>query len=161
MIGVSMQTIVYEVERGVALITLNRPHAKNALDAVMRLELASVVATIQGDESVRAVIITGAEGAFCSGGDIRGMQDSTAEDARARMISMHDRCEPLINLDRPVIAAVDGVAYGAGLGLALAADILLATPRARFCASFLRVGLFPDFALVYTLPRAVGPPPDR
>jgi len=151
-----MQTIIYAVEDGVATITLNRPRAKNALDTVMRQELTEAIATIQGDASVRAVVLTGAEGAFCSGGDIRGMQESTAESARDRMISLHNWCEPLINLDRPVIAAVDGVAYGAGLGLALTADIVLASPGARFCAPFLRMGLIPDFALLYTLPRVVG-----
>lgn len=150
-------TILYAVEDGVATITLNRPAQKNALDMVMREELGDVVSAIRRDRGVRVVILGGAGGAFCAGGDIGTMHSgASAEEARERMVKLHLTIEELITLDRPVIAKVDGPAYGAGFGLALTADLILASPRARFCLSFLRLGAIPDCATFYTLPRMVG-----
>jgi len=152
------RSIGFELDRGVATLTLNRPERKNALDAEMREEIAAVLQRVRASEEVRALVLTGAGGEFCSGGDIRGMSggEISAQAGRARMLAAHAWVRPLMELDRPVIAAVDGVAYGGGLGLALAGDFLIATPRARFCASFMRVGLVPDTGLLYSLPRAVG-----
>lgn len=151
------KTILYAVEDGVATITLNRPAQKNALDMVIRNELGEVVNAIRHDRGIRAVILGGAGGAFCAGGDIGTMNSgASAEEARERMVKLHVIIEDLITLDRPVIAKVDGPAYGAGFGLALTADLILATPRARFCLSFLRLGAIPDCATFYTLPRMVG-----
>ena len=139
------QTLLHTSEEGVATITLNRPAQRNALDMVMREELAHAVDAIRRDREVRAVILGGAGGAFCAGGDIGTMDaDPSAEHARERMVRLLFTVEALITLDRPVIAKVDGAAYGAGLGLALTADLVLATPRARFCLSFLRLGAIPD-----------------
>jgi 2-(1,2-epoxy-1,2-dihydrophenyl)acetyl-CoA isomerase len=154
----ALQTIQYAVEDGVATLTLNRPAQKNALDMVMRTELAEVMNAARRDRGIHALVLTGAGGAFCAGGDIRGMRsgDGTAEEGRNRMLDLHLWVEELINFDRPVIAAVDGPAFGAGFGLALAADFVLATPRARFCLSFLKLGLIPDCGVFYTLPRIVG-----
>jgi len=151
------KTLLYGVEAGVATITLNRPAQKNALDMVMREELAQVVGEIRRDRGVRVLILGGAGAAFCAGGDISTMgSGGTAEEARERMATLLVTIEDLISLDRPVIAAIDGPAYGAGLGLALTADLILASPRARFCLSFLRLGAIPDCATLYTLPRIVG-----
>jgi 2-(1,2-epoxy-1,2-dihydrophenyl)acetyl-CoA isomerase len=153
-------TVLYEVADGVATITLNRPQARNALDADMKDALAALVPTMVADEAVRAVILTGAGGAFCAGGDLRGMAavrpSMDFERWQARMREFQPWLAQLIELDRPLIAAVDGPAYGAGFGLALAADVVLASPRARFCLSFMKVGLGPDFGAMYTLPRVVG-----
>lgn len=153
-----MQTVLYEVSDGVATLTLNRPAQKNALDLVMRSEIAQIVSDIRSDRGIQALIITGAGGAFCAGGDVQTMsgEQQSAEDARSRMQDLHRWLEQLLNLDCPVIAAVDGVAYGAGFGMALAADFILASPRARFCLPFLRLGLMPDCGILYTLPRIVG-----
>jgi len=153
-----MQTVSYEVSDGVATLTLNRPAQKNALDLMMRAEIAQIVAELRADPGIQALVIGGAGGAFCAGGDIRAMSgpELSAEAARGRMQDLHRWLEQLLNLDCPVIAAVDGVAYGAGFGLALAADFILASPRARFCLSFLRLGLMPDCGVLYTLPRMVG-----
>lgn len=152
-----MEAITYEVSEGIGTLTLNRPAQKNALDAVMRSEIADVVSSVRRDRGIQALVITGAGGAFCSGGDLRTMDTGgNAEVARARMADLHLWLEELLTLDRPVIAAVDGPAYGAGFGLALAADIVLATPRARFCLAFLRMGVIPDCGVFYTLPRIVG-----
>jgi len=155
-----MSTLEYRVQDGVATLTMNRPQARNALDPAMKDGFASAVAAIVADDSIRAVILTGAGGSFCAGGDLRGMAEvrasMTHEGWRQRMLEVQPWLSALIELDRPVIAAVDGAAFGAGFSLALAADFVLASPRARFCLSFMRVGLGPDFGAVYTLPRVVG-----
>ncbi|WP_284618726.1 enoyl-CoA hydratase/isomerase family protein [Aquabacterium humicola] len=154
------ETVLVDVADGVATITLNRPQARNALDAQMKDALAALVPSIVADDAVRAVILTGAGGAFCAGGDLRGMAEVRPtmdfERWQARMREFQPWLTQLIELDRPLIAAVDGPAYGAGFGLALAADVVLASPRARFCLSFMKVGLGPDFGAMYTLPRVVG-----
>lgn len=153
-----MEAIDFTVSDGVAGITLNRPSRKNALNATMTAELIEAIAEIRDNPDIRVLVLRGAGNDFCSGGDIQDMQamagDLTAR--RARLKRIHVWVEELINLDKPVIAAVDGAAYGAGFGIALAADLVLATPQARFCMAFMRIGLIPDCAALYTLPRAVG-----
>lgn len=153
-----METILFDVSKGIATLTFNRPAQKNAMNATMKAEIGEVVAQVKRDRAIRALILTGSGGAFCSGGDLRGIGAATldAEGWRNRLQDLHVWLTDLIQLDRPVIAAVDGVAYGAGFSLALTADFILATPRTRFCMSFLRVGGVPDSGAFYTLPRIVG-----
>ena len=148
----------FELRNQSAILTLDNPIARNALSTEMRLEIEDAMSRIQQDDQVRAVILTGAEGHFCAGGDIRNMSGRPSDAAtwRQGMRRFQDNLLPLMTLDRPLIAAVDGVAYGAGFSLALLADFVLATPRARFCMSFLRIGLVPDCAALHTLPRIVG-----
>jgi 2-(1,2-epoxy-1,2-dihydrophenyl)acetyl-CoA isomerase len=141
---------------GVATVTLDRPTVKNAISLEMRDELSSLVSQIEANRQIKAVILRGAGSDFCSGGDIRSMQGNSAELGRNRMDELHGWFQRLINLDRPVIAAVDGVCYGIGFSLALAADMVLASSRARFCMPFMKVGLVPDGGSLYTLPRVVG-----
>ncbi|SLN12635.1 enoyl-CoA hydratase/isomerase family protein [Oceanibacterium hippocampi] len=151
------ETIRLEIADGIATLTLDRPKAKNALDLVMRGELRDAVDRLDTDTDIRAIVFTGAGGDFCSGGDLKSMQDKrSANDGRRRLRGGIDWIVRFMTIDKPVIAAVDGVAYGAGFNLALMADFVLATPRARFCQSFGRVGLVPDFAGFYSLPRIVG-----
>lgn len=142
----------------VATLTLNSPLKRNALEPAMRDELAACIQTIRHDTSIRAVVITGAGGHFCSGGDLRNIASANLDNAGwlRRMQSLHEWVHELITLDRPVIAAVDGAAAGAGFSLAMAADFVLATPRAWFNMSFLKVGLVPDVGAFYSLPRIVG-----
>jgi 2-(1,2-epoxy-1,2-dihydrophenyl)acetyl-CoA isomerase len=153
-----METLRYEVTDGVATLTLDRAAQKNAINETMRDGLAQIIANVSRDRSVRALVLTGAGGAFCAGGDLRtiGGANLDSEAWRGRMQAAHRWLAELITLDRPVVAAVDGVAYGAGFSLALAADFIVASPRARFCLSFLRIGLVPDFGAFYTLPRFTG-----
>jgi 2-(1,2-epoxy-1,2-dihydrophenyl)acetyl-CoA isomerase len=155
-----MSELLLDVADGVATITMNRPQARNALDASMKDAFAEIVPRVAADEAIRAVVLTGAGGAFCAGGDLRGMAavrpTMTLDGWRQRMREVQPWLIQLIELDKPLVAAVDGPAYGAGFGLALAADFVVATPRARFCLSFMKVGLGPDFGAVYTLPRVVG-----
>lgn len=152
------ESIAFEVDDHVATLTLRRPERRNAIDMTMRAELRMVIDRLVRDTTIRACVITGSGGSFCAGGDIASMRDRTPgiENARERMRETGETVLSLLSLEKPVIAAVDGPAYGAGFGLALAADFVVATPRAQFCASFARIGLVPDFALHYSLPRRVG-----
>lgn len=153
------ETITLDVDDGVATLTMRRPARRNAIDLVMRAELAVAVGRMAGDPAIRACVVTGSGGSFCAGGDIASMRDRAPgiEEARLRMRETGRTALALLSLDKPLVAAVDGPAFGAGFGIALAADFVLATPRARFCASFGRIGLVPDFALHHSLPRRVGP----
>ncbi|MBE0614828.1 MAG: enoyl-CoA hydratase/isomerase family protein [Burkholderiales bacterium] len=151
-------SIAYDVSDAIATITLNRPEARNSITAEVHRELADVVARVLEDVEVKALILTGSGGSFCSGGDIKAMQGSNpsfAED-KLRFDRVHELLYRLIEMPKPVIAAVDGPAFGAGCNLALAADFILATPRAKFCQVFGRMGLVPDFGGLFLLPRIVG-----
>jgi len=150
------QTLLVDIADGIATLTLNRPQYKNALNGPMRDALRDAVQQIRADRTVRAVVLRGAGTDFCSGGDIRAMNVTAADAGRNRMDDLHGWIALLVDLDRPVVAAVDGVAYGAGFSLALLADFIVATPRARFCMPFMKVGLVPDCGALYTLPRVVG-----
>lgn len=152
--------LLVSIADGVCTLTMNRPEARNALSAEMRAAFAEAVPRIAADDAVRAVILTGAGGAFSGGGDIRAMLELrgrlTVEAGRRRMHDVQPWMRQLIELDKPLVAAVDGAAFGAGFSLALMADFVLVTPRARFGMAFAKIGLVPDFAAMYTLPRVVG-----
>lgn len=149
------QTIRYELTDAVATITLDRPDSLNALNATMRRELLAAVKAAGRDEAVRAVVLTGAGRGFCSGADLRG---GSAEREFRRVVT--DEYNPLIRaireLPKPVIAAVNGVAAGAGVSLALACDLLFAAEEARFIQAFVRIGLVPDSGSTRTLVRTLG-----
>jgi 2-(1,2-epoxy-1,2-dihydrophenyl)acetyl-CoA isomerase len=152
------RSVLLDINDGVAELTLNQPERRNALDPAMRAQLADAIVAVRRDRDVRVVILTGSQGHFCAGGDLRALASAGLDNEGwlQRFQDMNDWVRDLISLDRPVVAAVDGMATGAGLSLALTADFVLATPRARFSASFLRVGLVPDCGCLYTLPRVVG-----
>jgi 2-(1,2-epoxy-1,2-dihydrophenyl)acetyl-CoA isomerase len=149
------ETIRHELSDGVATITLNRPESLNALNAKMRGELLAALKAAGRDAAVRAVAITGEGRAFCSGADLRG---GSGERAFRRVLTAE--YNPLITavreLPKPVVAAVNGVAAGAGMSLALACDLVYAADDARFVLAFLRIGLVPDSGLTRTLVRALG-----
>jgi len=152
------EAVLYDVRDGVATITLNRPAQRNAIDEETRTGLARHIDQIERDRTVRAVVLTGSGGVFCAGGDLRAIRAAELDNEgwRQRMRNAHAWFVRLLSLDRAVVAAVDGPAFGAGFGLALAADFIVASPRARFCLSFMRLGLVPDFGVLHTLPRIVG-----
>ena len=153
-------SVTFERRGSTALLTLNSPATRNAFTDEIRQGLADGIAQTRADAGVRALVITGSGGVFCAGGDIRGMQgafeDNDGAAWRARMHNTHRWMSDLLTLDKPVIAAVDGPAFGAGFSVALAADFVLASTRARFCLSFMKLGLVPDCGAFYTLPRVVG-----
>lgn len=146
-----------DIHEGIATLTFARPERRNALNTEMKQALDEALTALRADASVRALVLTGEGGAFCSGGDLAGMREGRGTEAtRKRMSQMHGTLDKLLDFDRPVIAAVDGVAYGAGFSLALAADLIVASHRARFCLSFARVGLVPDVGALHLLPRLIG-----
>lgn len=152
-----MSLIKISIEGEIATLVLDNPERKNAINPAMMDEFEDALEGLRSDYSVRALVLTGAGNDFSSGGDIS--RSSGAVDAlaiRARLLDYHRVIKALANFDRPVIAAVDGVTYGAGFGLALLADFVLASERARFCFAFSRIGLVPDCGVAYTLPRMIG-----
>lgn len=156
-----MTVLLNERVGATAVLTLNRPEARNALDFELRAALADAVAEVRDDESVRAVVLAAAGGHFCAGGDVKGLSQTEGGkrdvfEGRERIRKIHRWFDELVDLEKPVIAAVDGVCFGAGLSLVLAADFVLATPHAKFCSVFARLGYVPDMGAMYLLPRAVG-----
>jgi 2-(1,2-epoxy-1,2-dihydrophenyl)acetyl-CoA isomerase len=149
------ETIRYAVAGGVATITLNRPDTLNALNTTMRRELREALKAASRDDDVRAVVITGEGRGFCAGADLRGGAGER-EFRRVLTDEYHPLVEAIRRLPKPVVASVNGVAAGAGVSLALAADLVLAADDARFVAAFGRVGLLPDSGLTRTLVRALG-----
>lgn len=146
-------------ERGIAVLTLDRPQTKNAMGPAEWLALGRHLSFIASDDSVRVVVLTGAGGAFSSGGDLRSMParlDLPPIERQERLLSDARAVKLLYELNRPVIAAIPGACAGAGLALALACDLRLCSPNARFGALFHRVGLTGDFGLLWLLPRVVG-----
>jgi 2-(1,2-epoxy-1,2-dihydrophenyl)acetyl-CoA isomerase len=154
----SLEDIAYHDDAGVRLITINRPQRKNALDIPMRKRLADLVNGAHADADIRAVVLTGAGGTFCSGADVIGMeQQKDLAKARARVETAQEIARSIGSGPTPVIAAVEGVAFGAGLAIALACDYVVATPDVRLSAAFVNVGLSGDVGILFSLPRRVGP----
>jgi 2-(1,2-epoxy-1,2-dihydrophenyl)acetyl-CoA isomerase len=149
------ETLLSEQEGGVTTLTLNRPEALNALNAQMRRDLLGAINTARKDEGTRVVVITGAGRGFCSGADLRG--GSTERQFRRVLTSEYNPLiEAIRRLPKPVVAAVNGVAAGAGVSLALSADLVIAAEDARFMPAFNRIGLVPDSGLSRILVRALG-----
>ena len=152
-----MSTILYEVENNVGYITLNIPDKLNALRSEMKEELVELLRRIRGDHSVRALVITGAGRAFCAGGDVSAMGDKMKlNDGRDRMRLGCDWARELMQIEKPVIAAVNGYAFGAGLSIALASDIILCSEKGSFACSFIGIGLVPDSSCGWNLPKRIG-----
>lgn len=149
------EAILHDVEDGVATLTLNRPDSLNALNSTMRRELLAALTAARKDDRTRAVVITGAGRAFCSGADLRG-GSGEREFRRVITTEYNPIVESIRALPKPVVAAVNGVAAGAGVSLAFAADLVLAVSDARFVPAFVRIGLVPDSGLTRTLVRALG-----
>lgn len=148
-------TIYYEVKEQVAWITLNRPEKLNAFTPTMNKEVMQALSMAEKDTDVRCLVITGAGRAFCSGEDLGSVGQDTdhAEFLRSRYNPMIER---LARLEKPVVAAVNGVAAGAGMSLSLACDFRLAHEQASFIEAFIHIGLIPDSGSLYYLPRIVG-----
>ena len=143
---------------GVLTLTLNRPDVLNAITPPLLDELTAALRAAAAGRTVRAVIITGAGRGFCSGQDLRAAAGESGLDVGA---ILRDHYAPAIrvirSMDQPVIAAVNGVAAGAGFSLALACDLRIAAESATFVQAFVRIGLIPDLASTYFLPRLIGP----
>jgi 2-(1,2-epoxy-1,2-dihydrophenyl)acetyl-CoA isomerase len=155
-----VSTIRYEVAERIATITIDRPDVKNALGPDEWRALRARAHDAGNDGDVRVVVITGAGGTFCAGGDLKTMPERLAEplDVRQANLIEHGQIVPELRaLPKPVIAMIDGACVGAGLSLALACDVRIASSRAKLGAAFHRVGLTGDFGLLWLLPRIIGP----
>lgn len=147
-----------KVEDGLAIVTLNRPDALNALNMDLKVALAAWLAEVRYDDTVRAVLLTGSGRAFCAGGDLSEMDPGRSpHQARARQDHLlREVFLPLAQLPKPVVAAVNGHAHGGGLSLALACDIVIAADDAAMSLGYVHRGLVPDCGVLYFLPRLVG-----
>lgn len=148
-----MAPLLTEDRDGVRTLTLNRPERKNALDAALWIELADALRAAKRDPGLRALVLTGAGGAFCSGADI-----GTGEDVhpRYKLDRLTDVALALHELAVPTVAKVTGIAVGAGWNLALGCDLVVATPESRFCQIFAKRGLSVDLGGSWLLPKLVG-----
>jgi 2-(1,2-epoxy-1,2-dihydrophenyl)acetyl-CoA isomerase len=147
-----------EVDGAIATLTLDRAEALNALTVPVKVALRDAFESLAVDRDVRAVILTGAGRAFCAGQDLAEREQP---DAAPLEVEVRDRYNPIIrairSMGQPVIAAVNGVAAGAGASLAFACDLRIAAEEARFVLAFGRIGLVPDSGATWFLPRLVGP----
>lgn len=152
-----MNHILFSVENAVGRITFNRPQVFNSMHHAMRMEILEALERCEKDSAVRAVYITGTGKAFCAGEDLQEVTDPNGP-SLAEIISTG--YNPMVlkirNLEKPVVAAVNGVAAGAGANIALACDITVAATSASFTQAFSKIGLIPDSGGTWTLPRLVG-----
>jgi 2-(1,2-epoxy-1,2-dihydrophenyl)acetyl-CoA isomerase len=154
----SYETIAYQVENSVATLTFSRPSALNAFNDQMIAECIGALRLCASEKNVRCVVLTGAGRAFSSGQDLkdirtRGDDFSIAEHIRT---GYNELVRLIVTMEKPVIGAINGVAAGAGCGIALATDIRIAAHTASFIVAFGRIGLVPDSGVTWTLPRLVG-----
>lgn len=151
------ETIIFEKIDNVAKITLNRPKVYNSFNREMALALQNALDDCQEDSSVRAIYITGEGKAFCAGQDL---QEVSGENAIALTTILSEHYNPIIerlrSLEKPIVAAVNGVAAGAGANIALACDIVIASESASFIQAFSKIGLIPDSGGTFMLPRLIG-----
>lgn len=155
----SWKTLSYEVDAGVALITLNRPQEGNSLTLELAQELLDVATRCDTSPEVRAVVLTGSGKMFCAGGDLKvfaGQGAQVAAYVKAVTHAMHGAISRFNWMDAPVIVAINGTAAGGGLSLALTADLALAAASAKFTMAYTKAGLVPDCGASYFLSRLIG-----
>lgn len=156
----SYNTLIFQVENRIAELTLNRPERINAFNDEMQAELRDVMTRLEKPGAARVLLITGAGRGFCSGQDLSARKATDPSERRDLSQTLSTGYNPLVkrlaNLPMPVIAAVNGVAAGAGASFALAADIVIAGRQAKFLQAFVNIGLVPDAGGTYALPRRIG-----
>jgi 2-(1,2-epoxy-1,2-dihydrophenyl)acetyl-CoA isomerase len=148
----SGDAILERREGGVVILTLNVPEKRNALVPEIREGLLEALERLEGDAECRAIVLTGAGSAFCAGGDISNPGPFTPLQVRAMMKKPQRLLKAIAFHSKPIIAAVDGPAYGAGFALAVACDFVAASQGATFCAAYGRIGVMPDIGLLWSLP---------
>jgi 2-(1,2-epoxy-1,2-dihydrophenyl)acetyl-CoA isomerase len=155
----TQSTVTTELRGQVAVLQLNRPDNANTLNLQMGRDLAAAAIAVEANPSVRAVVLTGAGKNFCFGGDLRGMIDGGgAIESYLRELTshLHTAISHFVRMDAPVIAAVNGTAAGAGVGLVAMADMAVAAQSAKFSLAYTGVGLTPDGSTSFFLPRMIG-----
>ncbi len=153
-----MSSVLLKIENNIAFINLNRPEVFNSFNREMALSLQSTLNNCANDANVRAIVITGNGKAFCAGQDLKEVTDPELNPGFRKILEEH--YNPIIQkirtIEKPIIAAVNGVAAGAGANIALACDIVVATENASFIQAFSKIGLIPDSAGTFFLPRLIG-----
>lgn len=154
----TFETLLYEADGGVLTIALNRPESYNACNEQLTTDLQEALQTAERDSAVRAIVLTGAGKAFCSGQDLKDAPEPGTR--RSLSDSLERRYNPIIRkltgMPKPIIAAVNGVAAGAGCSLALACDVRIASENAYLLQAFINIGLVPDSGSSYFLAKIVG-----
>ncbi len=154
------EKVLLKQENAVAWITLNRPSVLNAFDIGMLKRLQQVLSSVERDQVVRCVVLTGAGRAFCAGADLQSLQGRGVGSKLSFSEDLREGFNPIVltirRMEKPVIAMVNGVAAGAGMGLAFACDLRIVSESAKFVESFAKVGLVPDSAATFFMPRLLG-----
>jgi 2-(1,2-epoxy-1,2-dihydrophenyl)acetyl-CoA isomerase len=150
-------SLLVEITEKVALVKLNNPESLNALSADVKSDVADFFKKAATDENIKAIIITGEGRAFCAGGDLKATPPTSVADGRNRIKKLHELVRLIRDIEKPVIAAVNGFAVGAGMNFALACDLIVASEDAKFSEIFVNVALIPDAGGLYFLPLLVGP----
>jgi 2-(1,2-epoxy-1,2-dihydrophenyl)acetyl-CoA isomerase len=152
-----MDSVLFKTEDGIAHVTLNRPSSYNAFNYEMAQRLRQLLEACETDDSVRCICLTGAGKAFCSGQDLAEFPDPAKIDFERVVREYYNPIITLLRrIEKPIVAAVNGVAAGAGANIALACDIVIATAGASFLQAFSKIGLIPDSGGTFFLPRLVG-----
>ena len=154
-----MSVVLLERSEGVARITLNRPDQGNGIDMSLANELDAIAREVASDPAVRSVVLTGAGRMFCVGGDIASFAaagDNAGPFLKDLAGALHKAVVTLAHMDKPLVTVINGPAAGAGFGLAMLGDIVLASEAAHFTAAYTAIGLTPDGGLSWLLPRLVG-----
>ena len=151
-----MDAVIVEHMDDIAVLRLNQPQTMNALSAAIKQGFETEIPRLLADSAVRCIVITGTDKAFCAGGDIANMADRSAQTVRERMHKNHAWTKLILAGEKPVVAAVNGAAAGAGFSLAMMCDFVVVADSAYFQAGFPGLGAAPDLGLALTLPRAVG-----
>lgn len=153
-----MKEVLLDIdEKGVAMVSMNRPHVFNAINDVLVDCLDEVLDICVNDPNVRCIVLSGEGKAFCAGGDLSYLESLDEEQTLVFFKKLGALTHKLYNLPKPVIAMVNGAAAGAGFNIVLACDLVYADQLARFGQSFSKVGLIPDFGGLYLLPKIIGP----
>ena len=152
------ETVLLERRGPVAVLTLNAPAKRNALSLEMRTTLRERLTELNIDRECRAIVLTGADGQFCAGGDISEMTTGASDPLYAthKLHIAHDAVRLIVGGNKPVVAAVEGAAAGAGFSFAMACDVVVAASTAKFVAAFTKIGLVADCGLQFTLAARVG-----
>lgn len=158
----SFSTITYQLDQGVAVLTLNRPASLNSFNSLMHDEVRAAMKDARDNSNVRCLVITGTGRGFCAGQDLSDRSVKVSDEAPDLGESVEKNYNPLIRnimtMEKPVLCAVNGVAAGAGASIALACDIVLAAKSAKFIQAFCKIGLVPDSGGTFNLVRALGLP---
>jgi 2-(1,2-epoxy-1,2-dihydrophenyl)acetyl-CoA isomerase len=157
----SYREILFRAEHGVAYLTMNRPELLNALSEQMTHEMVDAIDRVRRDPALHCLVLAGAGRSFCAGGDVKAFRERAAQGTAGALTyelaaQMHRAISALVRMPKPTLAAVQGVAAGGGLGMALGCDLVIAGDNARFDMAYARIGASPDGASTYLLPRALG-----